>query len=323
VVANPAAGAVTEELVESLVSTAGELAGSADVRWTGAAGDATRMAASAAGAADPEPVAVLAVVGGDGTAREAADGLARGLGRWPAGHPGGPGAAGGGAGPALLVLPAGTGNSTARALWGHLSAADVLQAVADGGCRVRQLDLIRLVEDDRAVALGASSGLIADVTRVAAGFSHVRGRERYHRALGEVLSRPAPYPGRVSVDGTVLQDGPTLLVTVGGGRHRVGTFEVLPRSVLDDGLLDVCVIDGGLPPAAVGELAPHVMSGTHIGRRGVAYAQGRRVTIERTDGRPLPFESDGEVRPGDGTAVTLEIVPAAVPVLAPVDPVAG
>jgi diacylglycerol kinase (ATP) len=221
------------------------------------------------------------------------------------------------------VLPSGTGNSTARALWGQLTVAEVLREVAAGSCRVRQLDLARLVEDDRAVVLGASSGLIADVTRVATGFPDVRGRERYHRALAEVLSRPSPYPGRVLVDGEVLHDGMTLLATVGGGRHRVGTFEVLPRSVLDDGLLDVCVVDGGMTPQEIGALAPHVMGGTHLGRSGVAYGQGRQVRIERTDGEPLPFEHDGEVWGAGAGAVTLDVVPGGVPVLAPGIAVAG
>lgn len=314
VVANPTAGGVTPGLVEEVAAAVAEVAGEVSVEWTTAVGSATSLARDLASSADA-PAAVVSV-GGDGTARELAEGLARGLGRWPGGTPGA-------GGTALLVLPGGTGNSTARALWGLLPTRDVLQVVAAGGCRVRQLDLLRLVEDDRAIALGASSGLIADVTRVALKYPEIKGRDRYNKALGEVLSAPAPYPGTITVDGTVLHDGLTLLATVGGGRHRVGTFEVLPLSVLDDGLLDVCVVDGGLPMAAIGELAPHVMGGTHVGRDGVAYAQGRSVRIERSDGRPLPFESDGEVWPGGGTAVTLEVVPGAVPVLAPGAAVAG
>ena len=315
VVANPTAGGVTRTLVDEVVSAVAEVSGEVSVRWTTAAGEATEIAASVAAAGADAPAALVSV-GGDGTARELAEGLARGLGRWPGG-------ATGSGGTALLVLPGGTGNSTARALWGQLPIHEVLRVLAAGGCRVRQLDLLRLVEDDRAIALGASSGLIADVTRVALKYPEIRGRERYHKALGEVLSAPAPYPGTITVDGHLLHDGLTLLATVGGGRHRVGTFEVLPLSVLDDGLLDVCVVDGGLPMSAIGELAPHVMGGTHVGRPGVAYAQGRTVRIERSDGEPLPFESDGEVRPGGGTAVTLEVVPGAVPVLAPGAAVAG
>jgi diacylglycerol kinase (ATP) len=314
VVANPTAGGVSPTLVDEVVSAVAEVSGEVSVHWTTSVGSATEFAASIA--AGPSAPAALVSVGGDGTARELAEGLARGLGRWPGGSTSD-------SGTALLVLPGGTGNSTARALWGQLPTHEVLQVIAAGGCRVRQLDLLRLVEDDRAVALGASSGLIADVTRVALKHTDIKGRERYHKALGEVLSAPSPYPGTITVDGTVLHEGLTLLATVGGGRHRVGTFEVLPRSVLDDGLLDVCVVDGALPMAAVGELAPHVMGGTHLGRDGVAYAQGRTVRISRSDGEPLPFESDGEVWPGGGTTVTLEIVPGAVPVLAPGVAVAG
>jgi diacylglycerol kinase (ATP) len=47
----------------------------------------------------------------------------------------------------------------------------------------------------------------------------------------------------------------------------------------------------------------------------VAYARGRTVTIERTDGRPVPFEHDGELLASPGSRFTLEVVPHAVSML--------
>jgi diacylglycerol kinase (ATP) len=56
-------------------------------------------------------------------------------------------------------------------------------------------------------------------------------------------------------------------------------------------------------------------TGAHLSVPGVVYERGRRVTIERTDGRPLWFEHDGEVLPLGPSEYTVDVVPRAVPVL--------
>jgi diacylglycerol kinase (ATP) len=66
----------------------------------------------------------------------------------------------------------------------------------------------------------------------------------------------------------------------------------LAGSVPDDGLLDV-----RLPTEGVN-------------------GRGRQIRVERTDGRPLRLEHDGEELPAGQTEYTLDVVPAAVPVLA-------
>ncbi len=50
------------------------------------------------------------------------------------------------------------------------------------------------------------------------------------------------------------------------------------------------------------------------------YARGRRITVERTDGRRLPLEHDGEYQHGIGAAATFEVLPGALPVWAPAAP---
>jgi len=316
VVANPVAGAVTDELLAGVAGQCRAHGAVVATRLTRRAGDAAAIVAEAV-AADGRELGVV-VVGGDGTVAEAAEGLARALGRWPAGRPGGPPATGAGT-PALLVVPAGTGNFSYRAIWGEAAWPDVLACALTGddtSVQVRELDLARLVELDRVVLLGASTGLIAEVTEAALGFPEVAGRKRYYRALAAVLADPRSYPGRVLVDGDEVHAGSTTMVTVGGAQHRVGKFRVLPRSVLDDGLLDVCVIDGDLDDTTRTELAPLVLTGAHLGHSSVAYVQGSRVVIERTDGGPLRTEHDGEIVP-QLSRVTLEVAPGALPVVGP------
>jgi diacylglycerol kinase (ATP) len=314
VVANPVAGGGSGALADEAVERCRAARAEVEVVTTEAPRHAVELVAAAAGGR-ARPEFVLAV-GGDGTVAEVAEGLARGLRRWPAG-----GADDGG--PPLLVVPAGSGNSAYAALWGTAPWPELLAAALRGQCAPRAVDLLRVVEADRASFLGVNVGLVARIAELieARKAEAQEGppqdpQQRYWEAIGDALRTLAAFPARVAVDGEVLYEGGATLATVGGVRRfGHGSFDVLPRSLLDDGLLDACVIaevsEDGL--AALVQLVP---AGRHLDRPEVAYAQGRAVEITRTDGAPLSLEHDGDPRPA-GATVTLTVVPAAVPTLTP------
>ncbi|OLF17850.1 hypothetical protein BU204_09900 [Actinophytocola xanthii] len=276
IIANPAAGGVGADLVWQIVRRCGR---PVSVRWTAFPGEGTDIAAAAANTAD-----LVVAVGGDGTAREVAAGLATAWRAVP-----------------MLIIPAGTANSLYRSLWGATPWAVALSR-ALAGAPARRLDLARL--DGRLVLSGASAGFSPRVTHAA----KARGTS-YRAAIEEVAARYRPYPGRVLVDGITVHNGSTLLANVGGSRYRGGEFQLLPHSEPDDGLLDVCVIGG---EHEVASILPLTTAGTHLNRPGVVYARGRVVRIERTDGGPLWFEHDGEVLATDRASRTLTVFPAAL-----------
>ena len=100
-------------------------------------------------------------------------------------------------------------------------------------------------------------------------------------------------------------------MTVGGGRFRARSFEFLPLSVADDGLLDVCTI-GALGADDVGRVLGLVMAGRHLSSDAVRYGRGRRVVIESTDGAALVAEYDGDVWDAAGPRLTIDILPRAI-----------
>ncbi|MEV8314376.1 diacylglycerol kinase family protein [Streptomyces sp. NPDC059900] len=246
---------------------------------------------------------VVLAVGGDGTASEVAGGIVAAATADPR-H----------VGPALLCVPAGTGNSFYKEIWQDRPWRESL-CIALGGARprIRQVDLARVEETRETVLLGACSGLVAEALDTAAGLTQLTGRARYQEAVAATLRDFAPHPARVVVDGEVIHDGSVILANVGGGRYRGGGFLLLPRSVLDDGLLDVCVVTGRLDPR---ELPGLTRDGRHLERPEVLYRRGRRIEIERTDGAHLTFERDGEVQRGR-TRYVLHVLAAALPVLSP------
>lgn len=300
VLANPASGSHSPQLVRDVAELCAGGLEHVDIHLTTAPGDATIAVRRALEGPDRVPDLVV-VIGGDGTVREVVQALASVPGR-----------------AALAVVPGGTGNSGYKMLWGERPWTESLKAVltdsgASGGVRLRHLDLARLAETGQCVYLGACSGVIADAL-IRARDIPLTGRDLYTKAFADTAASYVPYPGRVTVDGSVVHEGPTVLANVGGGRYRGGRYLVLPDSLLDDGLLDVCVIGGGVAAADVPELT---LTAAHMGIPDTVYARGRTITVERTDGRRLPLEHDGEYQHDIGPTATFEVMPGALAVWAP------
>ena len=294
VLANPSAAAVDPGVTREIEGWLSVRARTVRTAWTQAPGHAAELAREHAGAG------LIVAVGGDGTVSELVQGM---TGRQ-----------------VLCPLPVGSGNSTARNLFGDRSWRQVLDLLDDpGACTVRRLDLLRLAEPGVTAVLGASTGFMAQVLSDARAVGPaVKGIDRYYTAAAGVLQAMPAHPTRVTVDGVVLADGPMASVAIGGGRFRAWSFQFLPESLLDDGLLDVCTI-GALTPADVAELTPLMMTGQYLGRPGIGYARGTRVTVERTDGLPLAAEWDGSLCDAAGSRITIEIVPAALRALVAAD----
>lgn len=313
IVVNPAAGGHSPELVEDLAARCRERLDSVTVHRTTGPGDATAAVRRAlTGGPDGHGPQLVVAVGGDGTAHETAEGLL--------GQDDGPRAA-------LLMIPAGSANSGYREFWDDRPWQDAVAMVLEGRAAVRRIDVARLAETGAHVFLGSCTGLGAEIlaARAAADATPVNGapdggsrgpatgRERYARLLADTAARYRPYPGRVTVDGEVLAEGPTVLAGVGGGRYRAGQYLLLPRSEPDDGLLDVCVVGGRTDPALLPRLA---RDGSHLDQPDTAYGRGRRVVLERLDGERLVLEHDGELRDAIAATATFEVVPGALPVWA-------
>jgi diacylglycerol kinase (ATP) len=330
VVANPAAGGSPMDVANKVTNQLVRRGFNVTTHLTARRGDAVQVVSeSVRRAPHPStPLDLVIAVGGDGTVREVAEGVVRGNGRWP-GETGSTDIAVRET-PALFVAPGGTGNSFYRALFADIPVSDALEMVLGEdhtGARIRWLDIGRFVEGDQAVILGASAGFLARVLDQARAAPAGTGRQRYEQSALELIGRPDDLGTdvRVLIDGTVLIEGHLLLVALGGARHRGGSFELLPRSMLDDGLFDVCAIRA-TSPARLAELLLAVTTGTHLEQPEVAYAKGNTVTIEATGKGSMLVESDGDVVDGKAQpvrTVTFEVIGAALKVWAGDPPLCG
>jgi diacylglycerol kinase (ATP) len=294
VVVNPSAAAVDASVACEIEGWLSERARTVRTAWTQAPGHAAELVRAHA------DTRLIVAVGGDGTVSELVQAMT--------GHQ------------IVCALPVGSGNSTARNLFGERGWRQVLDLLDDPGAfTVRKLDLLRLVEPGVTAVLGASTGFLAQVLRDARAVDPaVTGIDRYYVSAAGILQAMPDHPTRVTVDGVVLADGPLSSVAIGGGRFRAWSFQFLPESLLDDGMLDVSTIDA-LNPAAVVELAQLIATGQHLGRPDVRYARGTSVIVERTDGLPLVAEFDGSVWDAASSRLTIEIVPDGLLALAATD----
>ncbi|MBI5093925.1 MAG: diacylglycerol kinase family lipid kinase [Candidatus Hydrogenedentes bacterium] len=251
----------------------------------------TRRAGDARGHAGLPGFDCVAVVGGDGTVNEAANGLSSQETR-------------------LAILPLGTANVVAK----ELGIPSDPPAVADLIVR----DSTRVVDagryGSRRFLLGVGAGPDAAVV------------EEVHRARGRSLSyasyvRPAlrvllgyRFPAiRVEIDGSAVCEDANYVV-VGNCRYSAGVFPVTPLARIDDGLLDVCVVRNlSLLRLAALALATHRPGFST--RRGVMYAKGREIVLSSSDGRRVPFQVDGD--PGGELPLSLCVETSAFRMVAP------
>src|ERR687886_42790 len=106
------------------------------------------------------------------------------------------------------------------------------------------------------------------------------------------------------VDAIVALGGDGTVNDVGNARVTGGGTRVTPRAHVDDGLLDVCIVEAR-PRTDFARLLLRVRRGEHLGEPGVHYAQLPRLEVASR--RPIMVNADGE--PSTGRHFTYVALP--------------
>ena len=220
----------------------------------------------------------------------------------------------------LGIVPSGTGNDMARGLGiPHDNAEAAIETLVEALARPpRVIDaaLVRYIDDEtgqpdeRWFACVLSAGFDAIVNERANRMRHPKGASRYQIALGLELMKLKPIPYRLTLDGHVIETTGAL-ISVGNNVSLGGGMLVTPDAKLDDGLLDVLVVQA-LSRVSFLRIFPSVFKGEHV--------KDPRVTIHRA--KRIRIESDGVVAYADGERfstlpIDIEVVPGALRILAP------
>jgi len=287
VVANPTAGS----------GKAGRLIGKADAilrdlrveHEVRVSTSGTDLEATVREAAD-DGAGIVAVLGGDGTVSLGANGLL-------------------GTGAALAILPAGTGDDFAKVIGaGRFDAAVRLLA----NPKIVPIDVVSVVAgvENRHFVNIAGAGFDSEVNETANGMSLRLGATgTYVAAVFKTLSRFSPARYELTIDGEALSVD-AMLTVVGSGIQYGGGMKVLPDARVNDGTLDVCIVEA-LSKAAFLRAFPRVFTGSHGRHPKVRMMRATTVTVEAN--RKMLVYADGE-RVGPLPA-TFEVRPGALPLV--------
>jgi diacylglycerol kinase family enzyme len=200
----------------------------------------------------------------------------------------------------IALVPAGTGNDLARTL--GLPLDDVPTAVALAlGSNGRDVELL----------VDGSGGVVVNAVHVGIGAEAGALAARAKEHLGKVGLGRVAYPAgaiaagvthtagelRVSVDGRVLHEGPTLLVAAGIGTSVGGGTPLSPDADPFDGVIDVTVSTATGTVTRLG-YAASLRAGTHVDRDDTVTAQGRELLVESIDDETFEANADGEITTG-------------------------
>ena len=244
---------------------------SVEIALTARDGDAERAAQRAV----EDGCEALFVAGGDGTLNEAVNGVAAAsaLDRVTFG-----------------VIPFGTGNDFAAALGIPVEVEEALQVVVRA--RTLAVDLGRV--NGRLFLNTSGGGFIAEVSvAITPQLKTIAGRLAYLVGGAHALLDYEPVRATVIAEPGQLRVGVGLYAfavcnarLIGGGRM------IAPAAIIDDGMLDLCLIEA-MSTLEFVALARKVAGGDHIDDPRVRYIQASSIVMEFA--REMKLNTDGEV----------------------------
>lgn len=268
--------------------------GLTDIVWrhTQGRGDACHLAREAAHAG----AELIVAVGGDGTLHETMNGIL-------------------GTDATLGLIPFGTGNDLARSLGLHGSLDTACRAVALGD--MRRIDVGTILgagmDAPHHFLVLCGAGYDAHTARtVNTGIAYLSGAAAY--VWGAILTLRTFQPFRLSLilDGGEAQQTQAMFVSIANAETTGGGMKIAPGAVLDDGLLDICLVRKVSKAALLYQLT-QVFSGRHVHHPAVTMLRAAQVILDADP--PQPLLVDGEVI--GTTPATVTVARQALPIKVP------
>lgn len=233
----------------------------------------------------------IVALGGDGTLFEVINGMMQGNAKLPL---------------PLGVLPAGTGNSFSR----DLEIKTYVDAVGKiVNARTRPVDLGHCVCGDRTFVfiniLGF--GFVADVAKKAYSYRKW-GALNYVIGVFLITRRLQSYSLDFEIDGAAYQRN-NIFVEICNSRKTGGDMLMAPEAKIDDGLLDVVILNQVTRRRLLSAL-PKIFTGAHLRMPEVEHFVARKMSFRPSAAKALT--PDGEII--GATPITVSVLPGALQV---------
>ena len=225
-------------------------------------------------------------VGGDGTAKEVLDGLNPGV--------------------TLCVVPGGTGNDFYKSVdRTKLPKREILKGLIEG--EEIKIDYALMNGTGKFMNI-CSFGLDADINVYACDYVkkelNIPGNLVYAYSAFKVGLKPKVIQMEMELDGQKIERGIILAGLCNGGYYG-GMFHPVTDYRLNDGYLDICVVNGPLKLLRLIHLIAKYSSGRHIGEPEIEIFRARHISLKfdrevymQIDGENVPVrEAEFEVIP--------------------------
>ena len=208
----------------------------------------------------------------------------------------------------LALIPTGSGDDFARVMGIPRQIRAACDTVIDG--RVREVD-VALANGIRYLGV-AGLGFDSEVADFAnRNVKFLRGSAVYLYAIFRVLPRFTPRPVQIrTAEGT--RDEHIMFAAVGNTRQYGGGIRITPGAIVDDGLLDLCIVHQTTRGQLLKTL-PKAYTGAHVKSPFVEMRRGREFHF--TSDQPMAVYADGE--PLTKTPVSFGLAPERLRIVVP------
>jgi diacylglycerol kinase (ATP) len=252
---------------------------------TQAPGHATELACCAAGCD------LVVAVGGDGTVREVAEGLARTR-------------------TELAVIPVGSCNDFIRTAEIPPDIEEAVHVAMEGA--VHAIDLIRIAAEkgeQKAEKVSANTvgfGFDAEVIRQTRAIKRLHGMPLYLAGVFKTIRSFDCPVARIRVGEREWEQG-ILMVAGANGRVYGGGMRIAPEAELDDGKMELCIIEA-LGRFKIVRYLGRFVKGTHVTLKEVTMLRSEAMDLEFRE--PVPVQIDGDLMEfGGARRFRLEVMP--------------
>ena len=265
------------------------------VSYTSHHGDAIELAQKAA----DNGVELIVSVGGDGTVNEIVNGIMKSKND-----------------PSLGIIPLGWANDFIKSVNIPFDITQACQILVQG--KIKKID-IGVINSQIYFANICGVGFDAEVAQLANQMKSKHSNLRilsafiYVFATVKKLLSPFSYHNvKIKFDGQEIHSK-ILFIAISNGKIYGGRFNITPEAILDDGLLEICVVEE-MGRFKYLSIIPKVFKGTHASIKGINFYRAKEVVIESSE--PILAQVSGEVIEGQ-KKFSITLLPKSLKLIVP------
>lgn len=265
------------------------------VSYTSHHGEAIELAQKAA----DKGMELIVSIGGDGTVNEIVNGIMKSKND-----------------PSLGIIPLGWANDFIKSTDIPSDIIETCKVLARG--KIKKID-IGVINSQKYFANICGVGFDAEVALLANQMKSKHPNLRilsafvYVFATVKKLLSPFNYHNvKIKFDGQEIHSK-ILFIAISNGKIYGGRFKITPEAILDDGLLEICLVEE-MGRFKYLSIIPKVFKGTHASIKGIKFYRAKEVVIESSE--TILAQVSGEVIEGQ-KKFTITLLPKSLKLIVP------